>query len=81
MVRQNRLWLRTLGGLDPIDVVYRRVEDDDTDPLEISAPGGVGVPGLLVAVADGGVVLANAHGSGVLEDPTLAPYWAAAVGG
>jgi uncharacterized circularly permuted ATP-grasp superfamily protein/uncharacterized alpha-E superfamily protein len=78
VVRQNRLWLRTLGGLDPIDVVYRRVEDDDTDPLEISAAGGVGVPGLLVAVADGGVVLANAHGSGVLEDVALASAWAAA---
>ncbi len=75
VVRQNRLWLRSLGGLDPIDVVYRRVEDDDTDPIEISAAGGAGVPGLLVAVADGGVVLANAHGSGVLEDPSLAPYW------
>ena len=38
----------------------------------------MGVPGLLVAVADGGVVLANAHGSGVLEDVALASAWAAA---
>ena len=45
VVRQGRVWLRALGGLDPIDVVYRRVEDDDTDPIEISNTGGPGVPG------------------------------------
>jgi len=78
VVRQGRLWLRALGGLDPIDVVYRRVEDHDTDAIEISGAGGRGVPGLLVAVANGGVVLANAHGSGVIEDASLAPLWPAA---
>lgn len=75
VVRQRRLWLRTLGGLDPVDVVYRRVNDDDTDPIEIAAPGVRGVPGLLSAVAAGGVVLANAHGSGVIEEPGLASLW------
>ena len=78
VVRQRRLWLRTLGGLDPIDVVYRRVEDHDVDPVEIAGPGGAGVPGLLMAVADGGVVLANAHGSGLLEDRSLVSMWATA---
>lgn len=78
VVRQRRLWLRTLGGLDPIDVVYRRVEDHDVDPVEIARPGGAGVPGLLMAVADGGVVLANAHGSGLVEDRSLASMWASA---
>jgi len=78
VVRQGRVWLRALGGLDPIDVIYRRVEDDDTDPIEISNTGGPGVPGLLMAVANGGLVLANAHGSGVVEDPTLAALWPAA---
>ena len=68
VVRQGRLWLRTLGGLDPIDVVYRRVDDDETDPIELAAAGGAGVPGVLSAVAGGGVVLANAHGCGLLED-------------
>ncbi len=75
VVRQGRVWLRALGGLDPIDVVYRRVEDDGTDPIEVSNTGGPGVPGLLMAVANGGVVLANAHGSGVIEDPALAGLW------
>ena len=78
VVRQGRLWLRTLGGLDPIDVVFRRVDDDETDPIELAAPGGSGVPGVLSAVGGGGVVIANAHGCGLLEDVTLARYWPAA---
>lgn len=78
VVRQRRVWLRALGGLDPVDVVYRRVEDADTDAIEISGAGGRGVPGLLMSVADGGLVLANAHGSGVIEDPALADHWSAA---
>lgn len=78
VVRQGRVWLRTLGGLDPVDVLYRRVGDDEADPIELAAPGGGGVPGLLSAVASGGVELANAHGCGLLEDPELAAYWPAA---
>ena len=84
VVRQGRLWLRTLGigrgepGLDPIDVVYRRVEADRVDPVETGASGSEGVPGLLAAVGRGGVTLANAHGSGVIEDPDLAACWPAA---
>lgn len=79
VVRRGRLWLRTLGGLEPIDVVYRRVRDDAVDPIEISATSGRGVPGILVAAAEGGVVLANAHGAGVVEDGDLAGYWSAAI--
>ena len=78
VVRQGRLWLRTLSGLDPIDVVYRRVEDDATDAIELAALPGVGIPGVLSAVASGGVALANAHGSGLIEEASVAPYWSAA---
>ena len=81
VVRKGRLWLRTLGGLDPIDVVYRRLSDAVLDPIEASASSAAGVPGLVLAAGEGGVVLANGHGSGVLEDPSLAPFWAAAVEG
>ena len=42
---RGRLWLRTLGGLDPIDVVYRRLADAVLDPIEASASGAAGVPG------------------------------------
>lgn len=79
VVRRGRLWLRTLGGLEPIDVVYRRVPDASIDSVEIQARGGRGVPGLLQAVATGGVVLANAHGTGVVEDPALTGFWPDAI--
>ena len=50
VVRQRKVWLRTLDGLEPVDVLYRRLEDSTVDPLEIAARGSVGVPGLLQAV-------------------------------
>jgi uncharacterized alpha-E superfamily protein len=78
VVRQGRVWLRTLDGLEPVDVVYRRLEDERSDPLEVGALGSVGVPGLMAASRSGGVALANAHGSGVIEDRDLAPLWPAA---
>lgn len=71
VVRRHRLWLRTLDGLEPVDVLYRRVDDAMVDPLEVGARGSVGVPGLLQAVRSGGVVMANAHGSGLLEAPDV----------
>jgi uncharacterized circularly permuted ATP-grasp superfamily protein/uncharacterized alpha-E superfamily protein len=76
VVRRGRLWLRTLGGFDRVDVVYRRLADAEVDPLSVA--GTTGVPGLVAAVGDGGAVLANAYGAGVLEDPALASYWPAA---
>lgn len=71
VVRQRRVWLRTLEQLEPVDVLYRRLEDTAIDPLEVGATGAVGVPGLMQAVRSGGVVLANAHGAGVLEDASV----------
>lgn len=79
VVRRQRLWLRTIGGLEPVDVVYRRMGDRHTDPVELFGPTRGGVPGLLGAVAERGVALANGHGAGVLEDPALVGYWPAAV--
>jgi uncharacterized circularly permuted ATP-grasp superfamily protein/uncharacterized alpha-E superfamily protein len=78
VVRQRRVWLRSLGGLEPVDVLFRRLEDDRVDPMEVNAEGSAGVPGLLLAARARGVSLANAHGSGVLEDPVLGEYWDAA---
>ncbi len=75
VVRRRRLWLRSLAGLEPIDVLHRRLEGDRIDPMEVNAQGHGGVPGLLDAVRAGGVRLANAHGTGVLEDPVLAESW------
>ena len=75
VVRQRRVWLRSLSGLEPVDVIFRRLEDDRVDPMEVNAEGGAGVPGLLLAARSRGVSLANAHGSGVLEDPALGEQW------
>jgi uncharacterized circularly permuted ATP-grasp superfamily protein/uncharacterized alpha-E superfamily protein len=79
VVRQQRVWLRTLDGLEPVDVLYRRLEDPLLDPLAVGAEGSVGVPGLLQAAASGGIVLANAYGAGVLEAADLRPYVNAAI--
>ncbi len=79
VVRQRRVWLRTLDGLEPVDLLYRRLEDSTVDPLEIAAHGSVGVPGLLQAVRSGGVTLANAHGSGALEADGVQPLLDAAI--
>ena len=79
VVRQRKVWLRTLDGLEPVDVLYRRLEDSTVDPLEIAAHGSVGVPGLLQAVRSGGVTLANAHGAGAIEAPGVQPLLAAAI--
>ncbi|MDA2944157.1 MAG: circularly permuted type 2 ATP-grasp protein [Actinomycetota bacterium] len=67
VVRQRRLWIRTLDGLEPVDVVLRRLEDPGIDPLQVDSYGAAGVPGLLSAARAGGVDLANAFGCGVIE--------------
>lgn len=78
VVRQRKLWLRSLAGFQPIDVLFRRLEDEGIDPMEVNTEGGAGVPGLLMAASAGGVRLANTHGCGVIEDPELAAHWEAA---
>jgi len=75
VVRKRRLWLRSLAGLEPVDVLHRRLEGYRVDPMEVNASGVMGVPGLLDAVRAGGVRLANNHGTGVIEDPVLAEHW------
>ncbi len=74
VVRDGRVWLKTLGGLRPVDVILRRVADDLCDPLELRGDSLLGVPGLLQAVRGGHVALANALGSGIVENPGLAAF-------
>jgi uncharacterized circularly permuted ATP-grasp superfamily protein/uncharacterized alpha-E superfamily protein len=66
-VRGNRVFLKTLGGLLPVDLILRRQDDGFCDPLELREDSLLGVPGLLQAVRLGNVVVANALGSGLLE--------------
>ena len=77
-VRGGRAWLRALAGLEPVDVVLRRVEDGDADPLELGDPGPGGVPGLVQASREGGLGVANALGSGLAGDVALQAYLPAA---
>ncbi|MDB5309043.1 MAG: hypothetical protein JWO38_3245 [Gemmataceae bacterium] len=73
-VRDNRVFLKVLGGLQPVDVIFRRLDDDFCDPLELRPDSFLGVPGLTHAVRSGTVAVANALGTGVLESPALLAY-------
>ncbi len=73
-VRDGRVYLKTLGGLHPVDVILRRLRDDYCDPLELRPDSLLGVPGLLQAARDGTVAIANAIGTGVLQTPALIPF-------
>jgi uncharacterized circularly permuted ATP-grasp superfamily protein/uncharacterized alpha-E superfamily protein len=73
-VRDGNVYLKTLGGLQRVDVILRRVDDDFCDPLELFADSHLGVPGLLQAVRQGTVVVANAIGTGLLQAPGFLPF-------
>ncbi len=70
-VRDDRLFLKTLRGLEPVHAVLRRLDDSFCDPLELRPDSMLGVAGLLQAVRAGNVVLANALGAGFLESPAV----------
>ena len=66
-VRDNGAFIRTVSGLKRTEVLLRRIDADFCDPLELNARSRLGVPGLVQAVRDGKVVLANGLGSGIGE--------------
>jgi uncharacterized circularly permuted ATP-grasp superfamily protein/uncharacterized alpha-E superfamily protein len=66
-VRDERVYLKTLRGLLPVDVILRRQDDAFCDPLELYGESALGVAGLVQAVRAGNVTVANALGSGLLE--------------
>lgn len=73
-VRDSKVWLRTLEGLQQVDVILRRVDDSYCDPLELLNNSQLGVAGLLQAVRAGNVSIANPLGSGILENPGLLSF-------
>lgn len=77
-VRDNRLNLKTLGGLLPIEVLWRHVSDRKCDPLELNPTSTQGVSGLLQAVRAGNVAVANCIGSVIAQMPALMPFLPAA---
>lgn len=74
MVKDDFVWIKTLGGLEKVDVILRRVDDIFCDPLSLRADSQLGVAGLLEVVRQGNVSIANALGSGALENPGLMAF-------
>ena len=73
-VRDNHVFLKTLSGLERVDVILRRVDDDFCDPLELRNDSILGVPGLVEAVRAGNVVITNALGSGLVQSPAFMAF-------
>lgn len=73
-VRDGRVFLKTLSGLEPVDVILRRVDDDFCDPLELRNDSMLGVPGLVEALRTGTVAVANCLGSGLLQSPAFMAF-------
>lgn len=74
VVRDGHVWLKSLAGLQKVDVILRRVDEDYCDPLELRENSRLGVPGLLEVMRCGNVAIANPLGSGVLENPGLMAF-------
>lgn len=76
-VRDGRVFMKTLEGLERVELILRRIPSRHCDPLELRAPPGMGIAGLLHAARSGNVVLANVPGSGIVENAALATRLAA----
>jgi uncharacterized circularly permuted ATP-grasp superfamily protein len=72
--RRGKVFMRTTAGLQRVDVIYRRVDDEFLDPVHFRGDSMLGVPGLVNAVRTGGVTLANAIGNGVADDKLIYTY-------
>lgn len=73
-IKNGAVYMRTTEGPRRVDVIYRRIDDAWLDPLAFRADSMLGVPGLLSVYRAGGVVLANAIGTGVADDKSIYPY-------
>jgi uncharacterized circularly permuted ATP-grasp superfamily protein/uncharacterized alpha-E superfamily protein len=81
-VRDDRVYLKTVEGLKPVDLIMRRIASELCDPLELRTDSLVGVPGLVQAARAGKVTIGNALGSGLVESdsflsflPSLSRYY------
>ena len=73
-MRDGKVWLRTTGREEQVDVILRRVDASWSDPLDLRAGSRLGIPGLIEATRSGHVSVVNPMGAGVLENRALAPY-------
>jgi len=74
-VRDNRVYMKTMNGLQQVDLILRRVDGDYCDPLELRNESLLGVAGLVEAIRAGNVVVANGLGSGVIESEALMSFF------
>ena len=72
--RRGRVMMRTTKGLEPVHVIYRRVDDEFLDPVHFRADSVLGCPGMIDAARSGNVTLANAVGNGVADDKLVYTY-------
>ncbi|WP_299141525.1 circularly permuted type 2 ATP-grasp protein [uncultured Tateyamaria sp.] len=73
-VVDGRVAMRTTRGYKPIDVLYRRVDDDFLDPLTFNPDSMLGVPGIMDVYRAGGITIANAPGTGIADDKAIYSY-------
>ena len=67
----GRVWMRSTNGLKPVDVIYRRIDDDFLDPTVFRKDSMLGVPGLIDVLRQGRVAIANAPGTGIADDKLI----------
>lgn len=73
-VIEGRVAMRTTKGYEPIDVLYRRVDDDYLDPMNFNPESALGVPGIMDVYRAGGITIANAPGTGIADDKAIYSY-------
>jgi uncharacterized circularly permuted ATP-grasp superfamily protein len=73
-IENGRVAMRTTQGYHPIDVLYRRVDDEYLDPLTFNPESLLGVPGIMDVYRAGGITIANAPGTGIADDKALYSY-------
>ena len=74
VVRDGQVYVRTIAGLKRADVIWRRIDADFIDPLELNSASRLGVPGLMEAIRAGGVAVSNLPGSGLMESRALLSF-------
>ncbi len=74
IMRDSFVWIKTVEGLEKVDVILRRVDDTFCDPLELREDSQLGIPGLLQAIRKGNVAVANPLGSSILENTGLMAF-------
>lgn len=73
-VRNDGVHFKTLGGLKPVDLIFRRKNSRDCDPLEFDGLAGMGTPGFANAFRQNQVAVANRMGTGLIESRALMAY-------